>query len=361
MIPFVLFGQKKSLEITKQEHIWLEKHKNKFVFTTECMYPPYIFTDKQGKLAGLIVDYLDEIQHITDINFEIVPCENFSNIKTDIDEKSIDFFSSFSIDSSYNSKYKITKNYFSFPAIVLKTYNKNKKDLNNSKVLIESDLRLLRFLKQQYPNSLIQTINSESDGLKQISMEYADYCVLDFAQYSYFEKQMKTNNFVIEKTLNYNYNLSFVCNNDTLAKILDKAIDAISEKTKNSITKKWINSNKIFDFGIIFYIVLIIIILVLSLLLIFNVVKIKNIKIFHNKFLDNTKTINTTNLEFKDKDDKSNYSVESNKNISLSYLHNLSHEIRTPLNVIVGFSEIISMNSENKHEKHVEIKLILND
>lgn len=76
--------------------------------------------------------------------------------------------------------------------------------------------------------------------------------------------------------------------------------------------------------------------------------KTQKIELQNLEFAKLNKELHQTNIELKHAKDK----AEESDRLKTAFLQNMSHEIRTPMNAIMGFSDLLVMNFDNKDKLH---------
>lgn len=340
----------KQTHLTKEEKDYLENNDsiNVAVFP---YYPPYQFTNEQGKMDGIFVDFLELIEQKIDYKFKKIYYENWSNLINDAKNNKIDL-----ILEIQNTKDK--ENYLSFYPPIFESkhvivqkkgdpiikYLKNTVDI---KLILPNQYSIVEEIRRKYPNIIIGLGENDLDCLQKVSDGEYDAYIAPKAVIHYLINKYNFNNLISSSEIKLTYKPGLAVNkkNEILQSIVKKSFKSISNKEKSAILENWL-----FDIVTPFYEkssfwvwVSFCFICLLILILSIN---------FYLKYIIKRRTIQLRVAKEK---------AEESDRLKTIFIQNISHEIRTPMNGIIGFSELFTKEDLTFEEQKEYAKIIANN
>ncbi len=346
----------KKLVLKPGSEIFLSKEENKYIDKNKsidmCIVPnikPYSFL-QNNEFSGFFADYMKIIEEKTTLNFNLVETKNF--------KQSLDYFKSGRCNilasaqniSQRRSFANFTKPIIDISLVLVTKDNRNFIDdisvLKDKKIGIHKYYSFNKTLKQKYPDNNFVDVNNIDESIKKIESDEL-YGHIDLILTSWDKiQENEFNKLKISAKLNLSVPLSIaVRKNDLLMyKILNKAVESISEEEKDKILQKWltIEYKKEFDYDLLWK-VLIGFIFILAFFLYKQILLRKMNNTLKEKVDEKTKELQKINLELEERVKK-----EVNENLKKDTLltkqskfaamgemiQNIAHQWRQPLSVI---------------------------
>ncbi|XOB61494.1 ABC transporter substrate-binding protein [Campylobacterota bacterium DY0563] len=346
----------KKLVLKPGSEIFLNKEENSYVDKNKsidmCIIPnikPYSFVQNH-EFSGFIADYMKIIEEKTTLEFNLVETKTF--------KESLDYFKSGRCNilaSAENIPERRGFANFTKPIIdvslVLVT-NDDRNFIDDISVLKDKKIGVYKYysfnktLKQKYPEHNFVDVNSIEDSI--IKIKKGDlYGHIDLILTSWDKiQENEFNKLKISAKLNQSVPLSIAVRKDDLImyKILNKAVESISEEEKDKILQKWltIEYKKEFDYDLLWK-VLIGFIFILAFFIYKQILLRKMNNTLKDKVDEKTKELQQINLELEERVKK-----EVNENLKKDTLlskqskfaamgemiQNIAHQWRQPLSVI---------------------------
>ncbi|MCK4705893.1 MAG: transporter substrate-binding domain-containing protein, partial [Gammaproteobacteria bacterium] len=332
----------KALVLTELEKQWLKDHPAINV-VDDFAWPPYVYQDKDGKLAGLASSYIELFTQ--ELGIEFVPqfglswnqaIEKFKSSQSD-------FLPALVRTKEREEFIAFTKPFISFPVVVTtrsdSPFIDNLNDLVGQRVgVVEGYLNQKR-LSEQYPDLLVIPLANVAKGIEALAEKEIDAFVGNLGVV-YYEKQRLGLDAVIKVAAPTPFidDLSFGVRKDwpELVSILNKILASMTDREKKAIKHDWIGVTVAFGtpFSTIFKWAVPILLISLAIF-IFIVVS--------NRRLEReVEARYRTEIALK----AAKEIVEKASLAKSIFLTNMSHELRTPLNAILGFSRMMGLDSE---------------
>lgn len=223
--------------------------------------PPQVFHDPvTGRLSGLCIDYIHEVETLLNYHFEIVHFETWSAMMTAAFDKTIDVIYA-------AQKTPLREQYFIFSDTYLTFDNKivttedirgplTLHDLSGKKVAVVQGAAIEEYLIQNHPDIELAKVADELTGLSQVSFGRTDAMVIEIARASWYIQQNKFTNLHISGDAGYPFHLGFACRNDRpeLADVFNTALSHISPERHQMLVNRWIlpEERDLVDFRILF-------------------------------------------------------------------------------------------------------------
>ncbi|WP_281646019.1 transporter substrate-binding domain-containing protein [Parendozoicomonas sp. Alg238-R29] len=240
-------GPDDSLRLSEAEKQWLIA--NPIVpVVVETDLPPLSFTGGNRQFDGVVVDYLEAIERKLGVRFSFQYSQGWEESKRRLFHKSAALSPvlrmeavSTNADIEYSmsimdvASVAIARN--SFPTITPDT------DLQGINLGFVKDFETKRYLSEIYPGVVLKEVKSVADGLTKLSVGSIDVFVTNLSSASYLIDRMKITNLKVagETGGRQTLRLATTKNDAVFIRILNKALNAISEEEKQAIKDKWIN------------------------------------------------------------------------------------------------------------------------
>ncbi len=356
-----LWSTKVLLNLNESERKWLSKHKQLSV-GIDPAWKPLEFLDENGEHSGFVASYLDKIELMLDVEFDVVYADSWTETVSMVENSKADFMSLLPIGTAKADKFN-----FSMPLYEELTLIFSKKGKHTDFELDDFEGKKVGYIASTdaLPNSLrklaigekidinkITGINfaTPKDAIKALMSDEIDLYFDDYTVVETTTQKLGITNIEIVGEIPGNNTFHFATpkttDGATLISILDHALSTISQDEKDAIYKEWIGISKrewnkqqheVERFRSL------VLKLTIGILLTLMIVLIIFLIVYRRRFIEKQR------LE-KDLRIAKENAEEANR-LKSAFLANMSHEIRTPLNSIVGFSNLLSCDEITPEQK----------
>ncbi len=245
-----------TVSLTSEEQLWIKQHPQVFLGGGPD-WAPFDFVNKSGKYSGIANDYLTLIAQKTGLNFHL-SIDQWSKNLEKIQAREIDLLGAAYYTEERSHFVNFSEPYFDVldyffvrDDLAVKTVD----DLNGKRVAIPEKYAHGDLLKQHFPNIKIITVPTFLDAIDAVLENRADLLFDAYAALSYALKKEGINTIIpFKSTRHLGTNPIHIITRKgapELASIIQKGLDAITEKERNIIYNRWIgNSFKIRKNGI---------------------------------------------------------------------------------------------------------------
>lgn len=350
---------RKTINFTKNIQNYLINKKT----ITMCIDPMWMPFEKleKNKHIGIASDFFKLFEEKIGKKVELIPTKNWSQSLEFAKQRKCDIVS-LAMPTPMRKKYlNFTTPYINAP-IVIATRNDIPfiNDLNkvmDKKLGIVKGYSINETFKKLYPNINIVSVDSIKEGLKKVEsgeiFGYLDNSIV-------IDYQIQNNylgTIAISGKFDGKWELGVGVRNDEplLLEIFNQVINSISERERQTILNKWVNTyNQVkINYELIWQIVFISMIIILGTIYWNRKLSLLNKKLVEEKekvqrSLDEQKKLEKDLIKAKEL-------AEKHTKIKSEFLANMSHEIRTPMNGILGMCHLV-LNSEltTKQKKHIQ-------
>jgi signal transduction histidine kinase/CheY-like chemotaxis protein/membrane-bound lytic murein transglycosylase MltF/ABC-type uncharacterized transport system substrate-binding protein/HPt (histidine-containing phosphotransfer) domain-containing protein len=237
-----------TIELTKKEKEFLKK-KPVIKVSNELDWAPFDFAIN-GKPQGYSIDILKSISSKTGLNFEFVNGYTWDELFTMYKNKKLDLIQPIEIVFTKDSNSIVSNPIFlynnSFATKKDKKKIKNLKDLYGKKVAVGKSFGIEFFLKENYPQIELVTVNNVQEGLEYLLTDKV-YALIDSKQVmNYFiKKNLYTNikiHGLVEEYDKPNYrSLHYMTHQEypELLSIINKGLSSITPGEISELEEKW--------------------------------------------------------------------------------------------------------------------------
>ena len=245
---------------TEDEQLWIDTHPI-IEYTGDPNWLPFE-ANKDGKHIGIAADYVHEVAKLTGLEFKYNPSESWTEATEKVKEKRVLMLVE-TTDSKLDLQF--TQAFFSnYVVMVMRDDTHYVDDLNtlsDKKIAIIKDYGYVSQIKRDFKDLKFYVVDDIHDGLAAVSTGKYDVLLCTFALGSYTISEMGLHNIKIVGKTHILTELGFgiVKENETLIKILNKALSAIDQKKRNEISYKWVHSEYVekIDYTIIWEVLII--------------------------------------------------------------------------------------------------------
>jgi ABC-type amino acid transport substrate-binding protein len=262
------------VQLTPKERAWLENHKRIRIAFDDSL-PPYSFLNDSGQLEGIAMEVMNTLSKRLGIKFEIYPNTTWNKLYEAAAEHKVDVVATMVNRPDRTQWFIFTKPYLIKSLVIMTKRDnvtiKNRTDLVGKTVTMAKGYQYVDRVIEEFPSVIPYFVDSMLDGLNAVSTEKADAAITFLATASYLQTKYLLTDLKVAAFFDRNSaNESIAVRKDwpTLAVILQKALDTLTEEEMQAIYAKWVPSiNPTTDYGPIWKIVAAFIIVLAILLL----------------------------------------------------------------------------------------------
>lgn len=242
--------KRKLLKLTDAERAWLNQHPE-IRLGIDPAWPPFEWTDKDGRHQGISLEYVEEIEKLTGLKIKVVPGLSWKQVLAGLKDGSLDMSSAITKSPERDKFLNFTRPYIrSLTGIMVKEGTKltdGLKGLAGRKVGTCSGYVFEKLIKSQFPAVDLILYKTPPDGLIALTIGEIDAYVGNVAVLNYIIKHNTLTNLKLGGIAKLGkVELSMASRKDIpeLASIIDKVLANIATKEKNAISEKWLNVEK---------------------------------------------------------------------------------------------------------------------
>jgi len=341
ILLFAAFNQQPKDILTPEERNWLNQLDRELIYAPDPSFPPLEFFDENGLVKGIASEYLEIISKRLNIKIRTVKYETWSQIIEKAENHEIDFSMIVHPTKKRLEYWNFTESYITVPNVIIVRdeikSDVEMQDLAHKRVAVVKDYSINEYIEENYPEIDIVPVTNVLEGIIRVSLFDLDAAVVDLPSAAYYTREEFLDNLRVTEKIEFVYHFSIATRNDWphLNNILQKGLDAISNKEKEEIYNRWITLEmdpfwKTKEFWFLTLGISFVFLLLVSFVFVLDK---------KNKALKTaTRQANAANQA---------------KSV---FLANMSHEIRTPMNGIIGFTDLLlEMSVEEKQKEFLTI------
>lgn len=352
-IPPEHIQKNKSVNLTDAEKLWLKKHPI-LTLAPDPNWAPVEFFDSDGKYSGMTADYVQLMEQKLGIRFHILHLNNWEEILQKVSTGEIDFIPAASITPNRKKNLLFTEPYLKLRSVIVVNKKENDdltmNDLNGKVVAVVAGYANQEYMQREYPDVHLRLVNSEEEGLRQVSYGKAYAFIGSIATISYIMEKEVMANLRIAGQGGYLWNLAFATNKKKpiLNRILAKGLASISKEEYHDIFNKWIvinpkswqPSNEL----IIAFVVIVVFLFFLSII-IWNRMLSKQVKL---RTLELKRALNNSE-QLREKADKAQLQAENANLAKSKFFAAASHDLRQPIHALGLLVSALKQNFEKRN------------
>lgn len=264
------------LNLTSKEKDWLSEHQIIRV-VLDPDWAPVEYRDKKGNYQGMSVDYLNKLEKLLNIRFEIVEGLSWQEAVAAVKSKQADMFASVS-KTPQRGKYSLfTKPYVSMPINIFTrdeiSYIGKLENLIGKRVAVVDGYAIHDWIKSEHPELTLVPVKSPPEGLRLVSKGNLEFFVGNVMTSNYYLRKLDLDNLHVAGETPYANNQSMAVRDDwpVFIAILQKALNTIPQLEHDRIFSRWssIQFEKEVDLTLLWQLIILVFI-VLALFLYWN-------------------------------------------------------------------------------------------
>jgi two-component system sensor histidine kinase/response regulator len=235
------------LRLSDKEQQWIDAHPV-IRIASDPDYAPFQFINRAGDSAGLANDMLGLIAQKLGIHFEYMKPETRVESLQLVKQHKADM-TAVATETPERLEYMyFTEPYLEFPDVVIsrseQTFS-SLEELNGKRLVTIEGFAINEFLREKYPLVKLLMAADVKSQLQMVSTGEADAAVMNLATTTHAIEKWKITNLHINNLTGFTYKLAFAARKDwpMLARLLDKALDSITEQDRARVLRKWITVN----------------------------------------------------------------------------------------------------------------------
>ncbi|MES9939234.1 MAG: transporter substrate-binding domain-containing protein [Candidatus Thiodiazotropha sp. 6PLUC1] len=235
------------LTLSDKEQQWVDAHPL-IRIASDPDYAPFQFRNTAGDSTGLANDMLGLIAQKLGVHFEYMKPETRVESLRLVKQHKADM-TAVAAETPERLQYMhFTAPYLEFPDVVIsrseQTFS-SLEELNGKRLVTIEGFAINGFLREKYPQVKLLMAPDVQSQMQMVSTGEADAAVMNLATTTYAIEKWKITNLHINNLTGFTYKLAFAARKDwpMLARLLDKALDSITEEERARVLRKWITVN----------------------------------------------------------------------------------------------------------------------
>lgn len=233
------------LVLTTAEQEWLARHPLIRVAGNRN-FAPIEFADQNGAFSGVSVDYLKRISEILGVEFQYVRQNTWQESADTLRRRDSDMFSAVVETPDLNIFAKFTNPYLSLPVVIFThedaPYIGDLEELRDHKVVVVRGHAISEFIRRNYPKIKMVEAKDILDALRLLQSKEAFAYIGSILVTSHYIQKMGYANLKVSGQIKYRYEIAMAARSDwpLFGRILQKALNHISEQERKDIYKQWL-------------------------------------------------------------------------------------------------------------------------
>ncbi len=327
-----------NLDLTSDEKAWLKQHPV-IRYGFDPLWAPIEYADDNGEHKGMSAAYMKIIGDLLGVDIKPVASSSWKGAISMLNDRKLDVLPAAVATPERSRTMVFTETYLSIPISIFSSTNMSYLDdigeLYGKKVAVVKNYAITELLKRDHPNLELLLVENIEEGLNLVNRGEALAFIGNLIATSYYIGKDALHDIRIVGDTVYKNNLSVAIRNDwpEFVGIVQKAINVIPENEKNKIYHDWISIRyeRGFDYAIVWKILVVVGIIFLMITYWHFTLK---------REIERRKQAEIDSSIAKEKAEKAN-------NAKSTFLASMAHELRTPMNAILGFSQLIKMDSRD--------------
>ena len=232
--------------LSPAEQVWLKAHPV-IRMSVDVGYGPYTFLDAEGHLQGVAADFFADIERLLGIRFEIISNLSWTQQMEAVRERRLDAVATVVKLTEREAFLEFTEIYLPTPLVIMTRSETSQiqslKELRQLNIILVKGYSSSKQLIVQFPDLRSHYVTTPLEGLRSVASGAADAYVGVLGVNSFLAAQNGITNLKVNSAFNMADNgQRFGVRKDwpQLARLLDKALLAISLERRNVIFQRWL-------------------------------------------------------------------------------------------------------------------------
>ena len=239
---FIFTDNKEKINFTKEEKDWIKKHP---VLTySEINWKPLSIIEN-GKMTGIMGDYLDLVSEKTNIVFKFIPSSSWQNALENFKNNKVDFLPG---TSEYANLGFVSDSYKKYPMVIVAgkefRFVENLSYLKDKVIAVPKNYSSDDFMKKNYPNIKLKTTKDIPEALALVQNGEADAFIGHIATSLYYITKLYLSDLKIVGKTTFEFNHAFLIHKEDsqFLSIINKTLQTLTEQERSKIDSKWIKT-----------------------------------------------------------------------------------------------------------------------
>jgi ABC-type amino acid transport substrate-binding protein len=236
-------GKEPKIKFTSKEKKWLKEHP--VLRYSEINWKPLSIIE-DGRMQGVLGDYLDIITEGTGIKFQFISADSWPDVLKKFKEKEIDIVPAVGNTERYKALGSISTTYSSHPLVIVgkssASFVNGPEDLEGQALAIPKFYTSYNYIKNNFPNLKIRGTTSIEEALSLVATGEADAFIGHklVAIYNMANEYADKLKIIGITEFKFEHRVLIQNTDPELLSIVNKVIDSISVKQKRKIYDDWV-------------------------------------------------------------------------------------------------------------------------
>lgn len=231
--------------LTDEERAWLKEHPVVTVFQ-DADWPPIEFRDEHGEPSGMSEEYVRLIEQRLGIKIQRIGGLSWQEGYARLKLGAIDMTTSVTPTPERATFWAFTKPYMRVPIVIVTnpevTYLADMRELGGRPVAVVGGYAAMEWIPRDFPEIQLVPVETVREGLEKVQRGEVFAFIENMLVVDYYLAKLPVSTLKIAGQTPYYNSQTLAVRKDwqTLARILDKALDSIPEAERKAIYRKWL-------------------------------------------------------------------------------------------------------------------------
>ena len=211
-------------------------------FAPEIDYGPFVYQDRQGRVRGLSIDLLDEMQRHADLPLQMLPPRPLTEQLAAVRRGEVELLSSLRPTPERAQYLSFSRPYVRVPAVlVARTAPSGLEAFEGRAVAVGRGYAVEAHVRQHHARVRWQPVDSDLEGLRRMLRGEVDALVVDVASVHFIAREHGLSGFVVGEPSGFEYALSCAWRRDRpdIGEALEEALRRIPADRRQALLARW--------------------------------------------------------------------------------------------------------------------------
>lgn len=240
-----LTNSQAQIDFSDSEMEWMKKKQT--IRYSEIDWKPLSIIE-DGKMRGILGEYLDIIAKKTGIEFELIPSNFWSEVLEKFKNEEIDIIPGVGSSSHELEMGDVSMVYAKYPMGIITGYDysyiDSLKDIKDKVIAVPKYYSSYNFIVENYPDIKLLPTKTIEEALLHVASGQADAFVGHIATALHYITQLNLTKLKVSGTTAFEFQHRYLIqkNHPELTSIINKVFKSINEHERNSINSRWITT-----------------------------------------------------------------------------------------------------------------------